>query len=78
VWRHTDCGGAGGCLGRDQNRSDKSVVARLVEILQVKSIIPNLVEGRGTEVFLINLELQNKNHWPNYQDDVYALTHPWD
>ena len=44
------------CFGCDENGRDEWLFARLVEILQVQSIVLNLVQQAGTKLFLIDFE----------------------
>jgi hypothetical protein len=64
--------------GRDENWSDETVVARLVEVLQIESIIAYLIERGWCEVSLANLEFEDEDDRADEQDDVDAFSHARD
>ena len=68
--RCADEGGRGCRASGDEDRGDGWLVARLVEVLEVKRVVPHLVDGVGGELLLADLELQDEDHRPNQEDDI--------
>ena len=52
---------AAGARGNDDRR-DRKFVARLVEVLEIKRVVANLIEREAGELLLADLELQHEEH----------------
>ena len=63
--------GLGG-LGGDQNGNDTGAVAREVEVLEIKSIIPRLLQVSLEKAGLSYLEFEDKDHIRQDDDSVNA------
>src|SRR5262249_18536387 len=68
-------GRAFGRFCRDQNRNNRSVMTRLMKILQVESVIPHLINCRPIECLLTNFELNGEDNRPNHKNDIDAPSH---
>src|SRR5947209_6216465 len=70
----------GGCTGAgcEQNRDNRSSMAGLVEVLQVQSIIPHLVQSGTVKNDVPYLELDDENNPVDQENGVDAPTHARD
>jgi len=62
----------------DENRRDDSVVARLMEVLEVQGVVRHLIERVPGELPGAGLELENEDDRPDDQKDVDPLAHSGD
>ncbi len=62
-------------LRRNDNWGNRAAMALFMEVLQVKGIVEDLVEGVRMKSVLPYLELQNDNRGLEDQDGVGALAH---
>lgn len=53
-------------------------MARLMEILKVERIVPNLLYVRAVERGFAHLKLDNKYNWPNQEDCIHPTAHARD
>lgn len=51
-------------------------MACLVKILQIKSVIPHLIQRRPVKSFLSNLELNHKYNRRDKQNNINPASHP--
>ena len=63
------------CLCGNENRDNRSVMARLVKILQVEPVVPHLIDGRPVERFLSNLEFDREYDRSHHENDIDASPH---
>ena len=48
-----------------------------MKILQVESVVPNLINRCAIECLLADFEFDRKDHWPDNESDINAATHSW-
>ena len=64
------------CFSRHENGHNRSVVARLVKILEVQPVIPDLIDRRTIKRFLADLKFDCEDHRPNHENGIDASAHP--
>src|SRR4051812_25574970 len=60
---------------RDDQRHNCHRFARLVEVLEVKRVVPNLLNRRAVKRLGTDLKLEDENHWTDKDDGVDSPTH---
>ena len=50
-------------------------MTRLVKILQVESVVPNLIDRGPIERLLANFEFNGEDHWSDHENDINASAH---
>ena len=66
------------CLGRHDDRHNRTIPARLVEILQIKRIVHHLIFGRFLICALPCLELQQENNPLDDEHNIHTAAHTRD
>ena len=64
------------CFGCHENRDDRCLVTRFMEILEIQGVIPNLINRRPVECGFPNLELDHKHNRSDQQNRIYPSPHP--
>ncbi len=63
------------CRSWNQNRRNILSVTGLVEVLEVKGVIPDLVKSLGRKRFLANLEFKHKDDGVNQEKYINTSSH---
>src|SRR4051812_30793810 len=63
--------------GSDQDWCDVWLMAGLMKVLEVKSIVPNLIDSVRLECLFVHLEFQNENNWPNEENNIDPPSQAW-
>jgi len=66
------------CFSSNQDRHNITLMTCIVEVFQVKGIVPNLVSSISGEILLTYLEFKNKNCWTEQKDNVNPPPHARD
>lgn len=68
----------GWSMSRDENRGDRSIVTRLVKVLEIERVIPHLIDRSFTVQRLAHFELDGEHDAGSQEDHVDAPPHAGD